>query len=496
MGTRNLSNSQLFGRIDFTPSERHTLTVSGSDYNFSTRGWFSAPLSTPASGAEYSAESWRIQASLTSHFGAWVNDVRMSDAQEKYGATSRISATSGSVIIPSSQQTSGLGSGISTLSFGGSPFAAQLTSSTTIDTKDELSWLSSDGAHRAKLGTSLTIARGTGGVPGNTLGSYRFNSLSDLQNGIPASYSRTLAPTNQASATSDAAFYIGDAWRTGPKLQLVYGFRVEHSVFRDPPGLNQAAATAFGIHTNAFPTETRFIPRLGFTYFVGAGDKKPAVVTIRGGIGVFRGGASQVSETFAAARDATGLADSQSQINCVGAAVPQLDWNYFSASSAGLPIACASGAPNTGVAALPNVVAIDPSFQVPRTLRASLGASRQFAKIWNVSIDGSVSEGYAGTGTRDLNLAASPKFMLATEGNRPVYVAPGAIIPTTGAIALSDSRVNPAFGAVSLVSSSLRSEYQSLTLSVGRSLPKLSINGSYSYSNGRMQVLATSVGNT
>lgn len=494
-GTRDFGNSQLFGRLDFTPSERHTLTVSASRYKFSTHGWFSGPLATPASGGEYSSESWRLQASLTSHFGSWVNDVRLSDAQGKYGATSRVSATSGSVIVPSSQQTLGPGSGISTLTFGGSPFAAQLTTSTTIDAKDELSWLSGDGAHRAKIGASLTIGHGTGGVPGNTYGSYRFNSLSDLENGIPASYSRTLAPTNQASATSDAALYLGDAWRTGPKLQLVYGFRVEHSVFKDPPRLNSAAATAFGIHTDVFPRETRFVPRLGFTYFVGAGDKKPAVVTIRGGIGIFRGGASQVSETFAAARDATGLLDSQSQLNCVGPAVPPLDWNYFSSSSANLPMACATGVPNTTASALPNVVAIDPSFQVPRTLRASLGASRQFAKIWNVSIDGSLSEGYAGTGTRDLNLVASPKFTLAGEGGRPVYVAPAAIVPSTGAISLSDSRINSAFGAVSLVSSTLRNEYRSATVSLGRNLPKLSLNGSYSYSYGRMQVLASSVGN-
>lgn len=494
-GKREFGNRQLFGRVDFTPTERNTLTLSANEFKYWTHGWFSGPLATPASGGEYSIESWRVLASLTSHFGSWVNDARVSGSDQKYGASARTVATSGSVVVPSSQPTDGIGSGISTLTFGGSPFAAQLTTTTTVDAKDELSWLSSDGAHRAKLGASLTIGRGTGGVPGNTLGTYRFNSLSDLQNGIPASYSRTLAPTNQASATRDAALYVGDAWRTGPRLQLVYGFRLEHSVFADPPRLNPDAAAAFGIHTNVFPQETRISPRLGFTYLVGAGDSKPAAATIRGGVGFFRGGASQVAQTFAAARDATGLAGSQSQLNCVGAAVPTLDWDYFSSSSANLPLTCAAGIPNATVSALPNVVAIDPSFQVPRTLRASLGASRQFAKVWNVSLDGSLAEGYAGTGTRDLNLVASPRFTLSGEDNRPVYVAPSAIVPTTGAIALSDSRVNPAFGAVSLVSSSLHNEYRSVTLSLGRNLPKLSLNGSYSYSYARMQVLASSVGN-
>ena len=493
-GMRDYGNRQLFGRIDFTPSEQNTLTVSANEYKYWTHGWFAGPLATPLSGGEFSTEAWRAAVSLTSHFGAWVNDARASASTGTYGATSRLAAASGIVVVPSAQQTNGPTSGIATLTFGGNPYASQLTTSKTLDTKDELSWLSEDGAHRAKIGVSLTLDRSTGGVPGNHYGTYRFNSLADLQNGIATSFTRTLAPTDQASATSDAALYVGDAWRTGPKLQLVYGFRLEHTGFADAPRFNPDVATAFGIHTNAFPHETGVSPRLGFTYFYGAADKKPAVVTIRGGIGLFRSGGAQVGSIFAAARDATGLVDSQSQLNCVGAAVPALDWDYFTSSSADLPIACAGGAPNTTVSALPNVTAIDPSFQVPRTLRASLNASRSFAKIWNMSIDGSFSNGYAGTASRDLNLVASPRFRLADEANRPVYVAPGAIVASTGAIALSDSRVVPAFGTVALISSSLRTQYRSVSLSMGRTLPKFSINGSYSYTAARMQVLGSSTG--
>lgn len=491
-GGRDYGNRQLFGRVDFTPSESQTLTVSASEYKYWSHGWFAGPLATPLSGGEYSDESWRAAVSLTSHFGAWVNDARASVSNGRDGSSSRLSAASGSVIVPSSQATNGTTSGIATLTFGGSPYTSQLTTSRTIDTKDELSRLSEDGAHRAKLGVSLTLGRSTGGIPGNQYGTFRFNSLTDLQNGVPASFTRTLAPADRASATADAALYLGDAWRTGPKLQLVYGVRLEHTSFADAPRLNPDVASAFGIHTNAFPQETALSPRLGFTYFYGAGDKKPAVVTIRGGIGLFRSGASQVASMFAEARDATGLVDSQSQLNCVGAAVPAVDWSYFTSSLSDIPIACTGSAPNTTVSALPHVTAIDPAFQVPRTLRASLNVGRQFAKIWNVSIDGSFSNGYSGTATRDLNLVAAPRFMLRGEANRPVYVAPDAIVASAGAIALNGSRIVPAFGTVVLVSSPLRNEYRAVTMSMGRMLPKLSINGSYSRSYARMQILGSS----
>jgi len=489
--SRIYGNRQLFGRIDFTPSERHTLTLSGNEYRYWNGGAFNGPFSTPQAGANYSTEAWRGLLSLTSHLGAWVNDARVSGSKGSYGVTALFPATSGRVVIPSAQPPGVETSGIATLTFGGNNFASQVTTSRNIDMKDELSWLSGDGAHRVKLGAGMTLAHNTGGVPGNRYGTFTFNSLADMQNGTPASFTRTLAPTDRASASADAALYVGDAWRTGPQLQLVYGLRLEHTSFADAPRLNADAANAFGIHTNTFPRETRVSPRLGFTYLVGATDKKPASMTIRGGIGLFRGGASQVSSVFAAARDATGLADSQAQLTCVGAAVPVLDWSYFQSSDADLPVECAGGLPGTTTSALPNVIAVDPSFQVPRTLRASLNVTRQFARVWNVSLDGSLTNGYAGTASRDLNLLAQPRFLLAGEANRPVYVNPGAIVASTGAIALRDSRIMPEFGNVSLVSSFLRNKYRSVSVSVGRMFPSVSINASYTRNFARTQVVGS-----
>ena len=483
-----------FGRIDFTPNEKNTFTLSGSEYRFWNRGFFTGPLATPTAGGEFSTESWRAQVALTSHLGAWVNDARASVSEGRFGATASLAAAGGSVIVPSSQPTPLGGSGISTLQLGGSPFAAKITTNRTVDAKDELSWLSSDAAHRPKLGLSITLTSSTGGAPDNVFGTYRFNSLTDFETGTPASYSRTLATTFQSAKATNAAMYLGDAWRTGPKLQLVYGVRLEHNEFSNPPQLNVAALTAFGIHTNAFPREISLSPRVGFTYGIGATDKKPAVVTIRGGAGIFRSGAGQVSSIFSTARDATGLLNGQANLSCVGAAVPPLHWGDFWATSSDVPTMCAAGTANQAVSALPRIVAVDPSFHLPRTLQASLSAGRSFAKIWNISLDGSMTDGAAGAAFRDLNLVESPRFTVSNEASRPVFAPANAIVPGTGAMALSSSRVNSAYGTVSLVSSYLRNEDRSISMSLGRMTPKFSINGSYTYSLARMQVVGVPSG--
>ncbi|HEV2643273.1 MAG TPA: TonB-dependent receptor, partial [Candidatus Elarobacter sp.] len=147
-GRRGNGNRQLFGRLDFTPSERHTLTLSANESKFWTFGWSNGLLSTPLSGSQYLSDGWRTSAALTSHLGAWVNDARVGVSGARNGSRARLSATSGIVVIPSSQATPSGAPGIASLTFGGNPYASQIYNTSTIDAKDELSWLSSDGAHR------------------------------------------------------------------------------------------------------------------------------------------------------------------------------------------------------------------------------------------------------------------------------------------------------------------------------------------------------------
>jgi hypothetical protein len=468
-----------FARIDVTPDEHNTFSVWATGFGYKGRGFYSNPLSMPMATPEFMTRSGSIFAALTSHAGSWVNDARASVSRSVSGTNPVNPATGGSVVVPSTQASGNGTPGIATITFGGYSAAEQLTHASSWEAKDELSRLSDDGAHRVKLGVDVLGTRATGGVPGNVYGHYSFNSLADLEAGHPASFARSLAPSNRRSGVLDEGAYLGDAWRAGPVLQLVYGARVDRSDFSDAPAFNPAVATAFGVRTDRFPHETVISPRIGFTLLPGAGQGKQAFMTVRGGIGEFRSGGSALTQQFAAARNATGLAGSVSELSCVGASVPSVDWSDFLSASSTLPTACADGGVSTGSPAPPTVALIDPSLRAPRSLRASLSVDKTLRKIWSVSIEGSLTNETANTGAYDLNLVASPRFTLGSEGGRPVYVNPGAIVPSTGAIALADSRVNPAFGVVGLFTSTLRDWDRSVSLSLGRSGKKISVNLSY-----------------
>ncbi len=103
-------------------------------------------------------------------------------------------------------------------------------------------------------------------------------------------------------------------------------------------------------------------------------------------------------------------------------------------------------------------------------------------------MNGSYARGVSQYGFRDLNLNTTPQFRLADEAGRPVFVDAADIVPRTGAINLTDSRVDANYSQVLEVGSDLESETKQLTISLGG----ITNNGvvlqtSYSWSNVRDQ---------
>lgn len=479
-----------FARFDVTPNEHNTFSIWATGITLHSQGLFGSPLNTPMAIPKWTLRNESGFAALTSHAGAWVNDARISVSQSAQGVQGTRPATSGSVVVPSTEASMTGTPGIATITFGGYPTSANVRHTGTWEVKDEISRLSASGAHRVKLGVDVVGTRATGGVPANVYGHYTFNSLADLEAGNAASFTRALATVDRRSGVLDEGAYLGDAWRVGPMLQLVYGARVDRSSFSDMPALNQAVLDAFGVRTDRFPHETVLSPRIGFTLLPGAGNGKAALMTVRGGIGEFRSGGDALAQEFASARDATGLAGSIAELHCVGAGVPPVDWSNFLDASASVPTTCVGAASSPAVtSAAPTVALIDPSLRVPRSVRASLSVEKTLFTQWTVSLETSLTNASNNTGAYDLNLAKSPRFTLSAEGGRPVYVSPSAIVPATGAIALADSRINPQFGTVGLFTSTLRDWDRQASLTIGRSGKKLSFNVSYTREWSQMETL-------
>ncbi|MBX6365476.1 MAG: carboxypeptidase regulatory-like domain-containing protein, partial [Gemmatimonadetes bacterium] len=466
-------------RVDWTPSERHTLTVRGYTTDFDLKRAFIRPLDLRENGGALSMNSRGLIGSVTSVFGTdWVNELRVSYARERQDVTSSLAVPEGRVRVAS--ELAGGGTGVATLAFGGDFVPPRRTSAHTLEVADEASWLV--GSHRLKAGALLNRTGFDQETALGRNGTFFFGSLADLEAGRPTSFTRSLIDHPTSGSGWNAAFYLGDTWRATDALQLVYGVRVEGSGFGRRPAYDAAVEQAFGVRTDEVPSELHVSPRLGFSWRVSPLTSPPTL--LRGGIGEFRGRTPY--SLYAGALDGTASA----VLTCVGdGVVPAADFGRFRQDPSTIPTACADGtAGAAATGARPAVTVFAPDFEAPRSWRASLGVQTSLRPGLSGALDAMYALGVAQYGVRDRNLAA-PAFTLAGEAGRPVFAPASAIDARTGQVPLTASRRDPHFSYVYEVNSGLRSRAASATLSLNGLLPRwrASFQASYTLAVARDQ---------
>jgi hypothetical protein len=205
--------------------------------------------------------------------------------------------------------------------------------------------------------------------------------------------------------------------------------------------------SVFAVRTDFVPEEMHVSPRLGFSYMYGRRKFGMPRGKFYGGLGEFRGAISPefVAESF----DQTGLPGAKRVLWCSGAAAPMPAWSTFLTDPSAIPAECATGYENTVFSASqPSILVFDRSYVSPRRWSATFG--------WEPSAIGtnrfSASVEYARTlhsgSQTDLNFTDAPRFQLAGEGGRPVFVSSGNIESGTGAIGLGETRRVDGFGRV------------------------------------------------
>jgi hypothetical protein len=332
---------------------------------------------------------------------------------------------------------------------------------------NETIWNAIGRRHRFKM---MAWARADGlrrEGSGNALGTFTFNSLDDLANNRPSSFSRVLSQPTREGATWNAATAYSHQYNRSQFFNLLYGVRVEANGYFDKPGRKYPALeSVLGVTTGAAPTTFHVSPRIGFTYTynrdrdngsgtnvsnVGRFYRSPYGV-IRGGIGEFRD--ILRPDMLADASGSTGMTGGTSILSCVGAATPIPDWDSFNNSPTNVPASCVGGG---GVLAesSPAAILIDPEFDVARSWRASLDWTTSI-KNWVVKLGTLGSYDLSQPGIVDANFAGFTHFQLASEGNRPVYVSTNSIDPNSGAVSASESRKSSLFGPVTNRVSDLR----------------------------------------
>jgi hypothetical protein len=327
--TGGRSNTTLSGmlRFDWLAANNHTVSVRGD-----LRGTGQEPTQLPATAlSDISGEQGNggggVMATLSSRFGLRViNEVKAYASSNLRDGNPYQYSPQGQVRV-NSDLVDGT-NGVATLLMGGSTNMPTDSRVRALEITDEVSLLPGDLSHRLRLG-ALFRAENTNDVTGqNQFGTYTYNSLAELETGVPSSFRRLVSPEVRQSTAYEFAVYAGDVWIPTRRLQLNYGVRLERSSFGNPPAYNPAVEASFGRRTDVLPTETDLSPRVGFTWTVGGGGfgATPAFV-IRGGVGKFRSPMS--SNLVAQAQRSTGLENSQAILNCTGLSVPIATWEQW-----------------------------------------------------------------------------------------------------------------------------------------------------------------------
>jgi hypothetical protein len=518
-------------RFDWNMGQSSIVTISNSfSINTNDPNRISASQLQQVGGLTTGPNSGSLIVQVASRMGRWVNQGRVSGTISSTSSTGYLKTTPVGRVTNESTLDSGL-IATNTFGFGGNSGFPNSSTTQTVEFTNELSVLPGNADHRFALGLYANGTHINQNATNNQFGTFTYASLGDFINNVPSQFTRTLQPTIRDYGALNEAVYLSDAWRprtsgrggapaaggggagggggrggggggrggrggggdigTGgggnSNFQLIYGVRIEHSSYTGAPALNDSVFNEFHVKTSQLPTELYASPRIGFSLSIPRPEQQGSsqrgfaapLIVFRGGAGIFRG--TMPTGVPGTAQAQSGLSNAQTQLNCVGAATPIPNWMDFADNPQDIPTECIDNQSTPIITARPSVTTYDPNYGAPKTQRVSLGLQRALTQRVNFTADASYIRGVGQAASTDLNLNDKvARFTLANELNRPVYADPSQIVPGTGQVPLSASRIDPAFGSVTKVFSALQNETKQITFNVsGTTTKQIQLNLAY-----------------
>ncbi|MDX2182645.1 MAG: carboxypeptidase-like regulatory domain-containing protein [Gemmatimonadaceae bacterium] len=466
-------NLTWLARLDDTRDSAKTFAVSSLVSLDRQRGVGLTPSAAPSATGEQLDAAASLQLLSQRYFG---RDRRVFNELRASGTVVRQTGEP-TLLLPAAAVTIGSGSvdptSLASLTLGGDPTAQRDLSRSTLEVADELAWyptFSTRHLIRGSLWARSDRMRDAGLV--NPYGTVQYNSIADLANNVPAAFTRTLAQPVRDGAVVNAAAAVSYRWNPKPGFQMISGARLEYNDVLGGPVANPALSAVIDVDNTITPTRWHLSPRLGFTWRPGGGPVRtgqfntnagtflrPRTFQLRGGIGEFRD--ILRPELAAGLQGANGLLDGARGLRCVGSIVPVPDWDVWANNASAIPRQCVGGTVNPLGASGAAVQFIDPSYDVARSWRASLGWTQDL-RPFILRVDGLAALNLNQQSTIDANFTGTPFTTIADEG-RPLYVRPTSIDAASGAVSIIDSRRTTAYGVARGIRSDGRSEGAQLT---------------------------------
>lgn len=492
-------NGSVFGNIDLSPPT----SSSGQSFGLTFNGNWNrqSPVGggpTQLSSASGDRINWSggLQARHSGYLKLVLSETQLGVNVSRDHGSPYLDLPLGRVLV-SSVLANGA-SGLQNLTFGGSQSLSSSSRSFNTSFQNTLSWFDNANKHRIKLSTELGLNGNAQDLSSNLHGTFTYNSLAELDSGVPATFSRTLVARRRSTGQFIGAMALGDSYRRSQDLQIQYSLRVDASRFTASPTFNPAVERVFGLRNDRVPSPIVLSPRIGFQQTLGhsqeisafSGAFRAPRAVLRGGIGVFASNAS--SGLIGSALDNTGLPTGAQQIMCVGPAAPVPDWSAYAADPSAVPDRCADGSYGAPFSdAAPNVTLFARDFRSPRSVRANTSWTGSILDArYSASVEGTYSFNLDQQRSVDVNFRPDVAFTLPDEG-RPVFVDPVNIVPSTGSVASGAGRVSQEFSRVTELRSDLQSRSAQLSLRLApiqRTPARFGWSAAYTYTAVREQV--------
>jgi len=294
-------------------------------------------------------------------------------------------------------------------------------------------------------------------------GKYSFDSIDDLENGIPSYFDRYYSITNDPNQPAEfgvaqLGFYAGDEWAINDKLTLTYGLRADVPLMSATPPENTAVEASFGYATNQNAGGNWLIsPRLGFN-FDAKGDGS---IQIRGGIGIFSGRAPYVWISNQFSNTATEIA----RYKVYG------DPGFFITDPYGQP-------DNPSAVISGDINLIEKNFKFPQVLRMNFAVDKKLPLGFTGTFEALYSKNINEVKFQNINVA--PTGATLPDG-RPLFGTPS----TSKYGYSSTDRVDSGFGNVILLSNTNEGYEYSLTFQLQKLWAGNMINAAYTYGEAK-----------
>jgi len=386
-----------------------------------------------------------------SRLGVTVGSRRSGPTSQVPGAT----VLMGSASLDSST----FGTGIALL--GGSASIPVRDWDVLIHGANETRWKTRNGRHEFEVAFEGSLERLTT-TRDASAGTFTFASLNDYLANSPTSFVRRLGRSQITDASLGSAVGIGDTYRPSKFVNVQYGLRVERAwLTSDAPHL-ASVDSVFGRDTRALPQWLAVSPMVGLTWILGrdAGGFADASRRITAGVRDYR--ASLPLSTIATRPQRVGTT-AANILRCVGGAVQPPDWRGLVSGTMAAPAACLDGN-STETQLATDADVFNPAFTVAHSWRADAALDYSFPGRLFTTLHTMFAVNTAQSLPVDLNFSGIQRGVLSAEGNRPLFVAPNSVAPNSGAIAPTESRRDPQFGAINEYRTASRGHAQSIGL--------------------------------